>query len=340
MDYEKKYNEALERAKSFELPEYKNIMESVFPELKESEDEKIRKELIAFIKKRDRSGCDYDYDKWIAWLEKQGNSNNKNWKPSKEQINALEHFVRSIAESGYASPYDNNTKLLKSLINDLYKLLENQSGQEPADKVEPKFKAGDWVVWQDKCYKVNYNGCGYELIDQNGLSTSLECGTVDTSARLWNITKDAKDGDVLFSLDSSQPFIYRASKPYEQATAYCGINIYGKFFVWNTESCIITLDRYIPATKEQRDSLFQKMGEAGYDWDAEKKELKKISQRIVSAKAREALYGEPAWSEEDEHRVKDTIYFLDTAKKHYASTVELDACIDWLESLKKRIYLK
>ena len=42
------------------------------------------------------------------------------------------------------------------------------------------------------------------------------------------------------------------------------------------------------------------------------------------------------WSEEDEHRVKDTIYFLETAKKHYASTVELGACIDWLKSLKQR----
>lgn len=44
-----------------------------------------------------------------------------------------------------------------------------------------------------------------------------------------------------------------------------------------------------------------------------------------------------AWSEEDEHRVEDTIYFLDTAKKHYACTIELDACIDWLKSLKDRI---
>ena len=44
-----------------------------------------------------------------------------------------------------------------------------------------------------------------------------------------------------------------------------------------------------------------------------------------------------AWSDEDEHRVEDTIYFLDTAKKHYACTIELDACIDWLKSLKDRI---
>ena len=34
-----------------------------------------------------------------------------------------------------------------------------------------------------------------------------------------------------------------------------------------------------PATKEQRDTLFAKMKEAGYIWDAEKKELKKIEQK-------------------------------------------------------------
>lgn len=45
------------------------------------------------------------------------------WKPSEEQINAFEHFVRSIGESGYASPYDNNTKLIYSLLDDLKKLL-------------------------------------------------------------------------------------------------------------------------------------------------------------------------------------------------------------------------
>ena len=130
---------------------------------------------------------------------------------------------------------------------------------------------------------------------------------------------------MLYSLDSKQPFIFKHRKPNEQAEVYCGINIYGKFFVENTKDCIITTDKYIPATKEQRDTLFAKMREAGYKWDAEKKELKKIE------------FQDSAWSEEDEHRVKDTIYFLDTAKKHYASTVELDACIDWLKSLKDKV---
>ena len=43
------------------------------------------------------------------------------------------------------------------------------------------------------------------------------------------------------------------------------------------------------------------------------------------------------WSEEDEHRSTDAIYFLDTAKKHYADTSELEATISWLESLKNRL---
>lgn len=71
---------------------------------------------------------------------------------------------------------------------------------------------------------------------------------------------------------------------------------------------------------------------------------------VVSTKNELEKQGEPSlkaeqsdmqilnmWREEDEHRAKDTIYFLDTAKKHYASTVELDACIDWLKSLKDKV---
>ena len=44
----------------------------------------------------------------------------------------------------------------------------------------------------------------------------------------------------------------------------------------------------------------------------------------------------PAWSEEDEHRYSDVIYFLETAKKHYASVSEIEASISWLKSLKER----
>lgn len=40
------------------------------------------------------------------------------------------------------------------------------------------------------------------------------------------------------------------------------------------------------------------------------------------------------WSEDDEHRCKDAIYFLETAKKHYACTSEIELTIEWLKSLR------
>lgn len=73
MDYEKKYNEALERARQFsEHPlqeDSSNIVEYIFPELQESEDERIRKEILQSI--RDNMAVIHK-DKCIAWLEKQG----------------------------------------------------------------------------------------------------------------------------------------------------------------------------------------------------------------------------------------------------------------------------
>ena len=44
-------------------------MLNMFPELKESDDERIRKEILNYIDKA--TGC----KRWVAWLEKQGNTN-------------------------------------------------------------------------------------------------------------------------------------------------------------------------------------------------------------------------------------------------------------------------
>ena len=72
MDYEKKYKEALNKAK--DMLSYKEVrredMEYLFPELKESEDEKIRKELIGFL--RNIPNSNYTCEEMALWLEKQG----------------------------------------------------------------------------------------------------------------------------------------------------------------------------------------------------------------------------------------------------------------------------
>ena len=86
MDYEKKYKEALERAKLsrlqlLDIGEEATEIEYIFPELAGSEDEKVRKALIEMV--RDRTGDelweDYNVHKEevLAWLEKQGEAYTK-----------------------------------------------------------------------------------------------------------------------------------------------------------------------------------------------------------------------------------------------------------------------
>ena len=86
MDYKKKYKEALERAREYHKVDYDNTlrlyargtMEYIFPELKESEDVKIKESLMQYIWDiYHREYCPptpsiETCDKWLSWLEKQG----------------------------------------------------------------------------------------------------------------------------------------------------------------------------------------------------------------------------------------------------------------------------
>jgi hypothetical protein len=85
MDYEQRYKEALEKIRKGLQPlsdgakisgVTRAFLEEVFPELKESEDEKIRKWLIAQLELKSDVNNPHDLElmilKSIAWLEKQG----------------------------------------------------------------------------------------------------------------------------------------------------------------------------------------------------------------------------------------------------------------------------
>lgn len=83
MNYEKAYKEALERAKIWQEhlyevgdKDYADELNYIFPELKESEDEKIRKTLIEYFNAYPKDyfgGLKKSYI--VAWLEKQGEQN-------------------------------------------------------------------------------------------------------------------------------------------------------------------------------------------------------------------------------------------------------------------------
>ena len=89
---------------------------------------------------------------------------------------------------------------------------------------------------------------------------------------LWTV-QDAKDGDILAT--SAGAFIYNGNNGGgSYPGSYCGINTLGSFQMGVEHHW--TRKKVYPATKEQRDTLMKAMNDAGYKWDAEKKELKKL----------------------------------------------------------------
>ena len=77
----RRYDEAIEISKKWrnapnvnKIPTFANrVIEEIFPELKESEDERIRKELIVWLKNSEGQTLPIDrYNAALAWLEKQG----------------------------------------------------------------------------------------------------------------------------------------------------------------------------------------------------------------------------------------------------------------------------
>lgn len=94
------------------------------------------------------------------------------------------------------------------------------------------------------------------------------------NSRLWTI-EDAKIGDILTASDKSI-FIY-AGLEGVLVQSYIALLADGDL---NTMKCNWEEKTSVaPATREQRELLLKKMKETGYQWNAEKKELKKINEK-------------------------------------------------------------
>lgn len=153
------------------------------------------------------------------------------------------------------------------------------------EKIEPKFHVGDLVVDNYSCvWKIEGILNQFYILEcPEGGESRPTIDWVDRTFHLWTI-QDAKNGDVLAS-NKKQPFIFNGH--YDEDTdyiyAHCGISdlVKDNSFYCDEEGVEeelkvwCTNENVFPATKEQCDLLFQKMKEAGYEWDADNKELKK-----------------------------------------------------------------
>lgn len=75
----KRYDEAIKQGEHILNTPYtthwdimKEVVEHIFPSLKESEDEKVRKQILNYFMAKKVNEPQPVLDSWIAWLEKQG----------------------------------------------------------------------------------------------------------------------------------------------------------------------------------------------------------------------------------------------------------------------------
>lgn len=331
----KAYDKAVKEASIAYKDEDKHLkatLERIFPELKESEDERIRKAIMEFFELQD-DNTTYSFipkKDILVWLEKQGTSNPKS---ALEAWKAMRFEVYQQASGNRHGPNcsDDTTKMFS--INDIDEIFEKICEQNPTDKVEPKFYEGEWVVTSygkvNQVIAVDEDGDGFTLDDYTYFG-----GSWCDKYHLWTI-QDAKDGDVLVASDGSI-FLFAgvvdcACKYYAVLTTFNEVKIKKEVYdsgYWETSRAVH------PSTKEQRDALFTKIKEAGYEWDADKKELKIVdwSKHIkYNPNATSITEEKSDWNEKDE-KIRQTIIneFEQCSEWYCSNGLTKEDCINWL----------
>ena len=231
----KAYDEAIERAKKL----YGNgIVERIFPELKECDDERIKKNCIHFLElQKQHHAATFEIEECIDWLEKQ-------------------------CETSPILSNSSNT---------------GKNEQKSADKNKPRFEVCDWVVFitSESVYQVEKKE-NYEYTLRHILGGSLCLPFSDEKLiREWTI-KDANDGDILAC--NEEILLFKSYSVLQgRISLYCWYNGHTNNFHSKEviDILLTTRNKVCPATKEQRDVLMKVMNAAGYEWNADKKELKK-----------------------------------------------------------------
>ena len=336
-----------------------NVAEEIFSEFEDSEDERIRKAIIEFFKSQDDNTTYSLVPKKdiIAWLEKQKQVKNTN----KENEEVRQYIIRTMKQKDINVPmvrkalawlekqaekkqeqYDIDVlekHITKDSISELAHTVIVRNGweivdlkeQKPAENVQLKFKVGDWITdgyVGGQITSIEYSYPCYKIADfMGGINSSIPFSLQD-NYHLWTIA-DAKDGDMIVDKSDGSIGIFQSIGHHPDGgsyndPSYCFLHCRyddGFFFEDFEDGNTMNSGDVIPATKEQRDLLFAKMKEAGYEWDADKKELKKIEQKPS------------AWGKEDDIMLRDILGWLPAKSRPEYNQIR----VEWLKSLKQRI---
>lgn len=278
-------------------------LQDIFSELKESEDERIRKDLIAFLEdifyfgkntnldKWDKSDC----SDWIAWLEKKREKKQEWSEDDENEFNHIIHILNLAEEEQEIKGYNNligTVDWFKSLKDKVQSKQSNKPQGKPvletvdekstdnANNVQPKFKVGDWIVYDDNICKIMKMSPDYQFYHCYSIKNHLHIynRSLENEIHLWTIN-DAKDGDIIYAKSKFNDFYYICiffKLENGKSWDHCYITSKDSKH-WNFEygKGFLRIDGhdFYPASKEQRDLLFYKMKESDYEWDFKNKEV-------------------------------------------------------------------
>ena len=239
-------------------------------------------------------------------------------------LDGVKVFINNIETGLFISQAEYN-----EWVESMFDEIKSKNEEKLTNKVIPRFKVGNWVVYNNanvyQVKKIDYTGAipRYELenIDVDKLSIPF---TSDYNLRNWNM-EDAKDSDVLACDDNNLKItfvaIYNGLKDNFTFSSHCFIGFNGIFYEGEEGHDIEDIK---PTTKEQRELLFAKMKEYGYEWDSDNKKLNKIEQK-------------PLERSEDERIRKELLEYLQRCVKCNPLTEETEKImkdsIAWLEKL-------
>ena len=300
----------------------------IIPELAESEDEKIRKEIINYFKcqTRDEPSRKDIHNKWASWLERQEGCEviKKDW---------LEYIKQSWYKEGFIDGKYAEKRCLEwtqndaTILNELIDFLENktvklqhdlalyaswlkrkfypsgkQGEQKPTDKVEPRFK-------------VKYAGSEYNVLEVKDIAGVTFYGIEDEPNHIDYVK--AENCEII-----SGYAIKENGSPYPTKPAVFSEK---KPAAWSEEdgmilSLIINSLRFIRDTLSHDDKYTVDVGsfESQIEW------LQSLQDRVQPQPKQE-------WSEEDEKIFR-------TILSDGIRGAELDMLqVNWLKSLKGRL---
>ena len=327
-DWKKKYEDLAGRLKehysmiqdgrSYTYSDIKDAFEDILPDLKVSEDVKIKEDILYILSNTDLSSVSTKFSDMVNWLDKHSKSLMDH--DDEIMIKHLTEFFKT------AKGIEGTRETFLKWIRDLKEKLSGCPEQNKQQYM-PMYKIGDFVVGDYAAGKIiEITDDAYLLDTEQGIPFSSE-----HNIHLWTI-EDAQPGDVL-SWDNERYTIIFKELVDSKIISYCSYNSHNDYWTnnggYSTE--FDTNLRFSPATERAKKILLEKTKENGYEWDAKNLVLKKIEEQKDSQTSESNK-----WTSDDE---KNATYICAALEAYYrlrkdngndSGQKELDGAKTWL----------